>query len=689
MAATVLPFPARSATGTAGPEDEAGAYLPLTQLKKQLTRYLDNKTDENAEAAEARRYYHGDQWTAAERQKLADRNQPEVTYNRVKKKIQLTVGVVEKLRGDPKAFPRRPAPPAEWGATLATEALRYALGWDWSDTATESGRQGAIGGISGVELVPERGDHGDAEVGLELVDQRDFFYDPNSGKADFGDASYMGKTRWVDLEVAQETWPEHADELETNLPNSAALPYAREDDRRLRWWDSGQKRVRIVDHWYLRGSTWYYCIYAGEIMLEQGLSPFVDEKGKSICKFLMWSADVDGDNDRYGLFRDLKSPQDEINHRRSKSLHLLNSRRVIAERGAVDDVEIARRELARPDGFIEKNKGYELDFDDITRTDAKGNLELLAEAKAEIDTYGPNPALASVQVDPASARAMELLYAAGIAEIGTFIANFRRWKLRVYRALWCAIQTFWTGERWIRVTDDQNVQQLVQVNGWQRDPQTGFPVAINNVAALDVDIQIAQAEQTINTMAAVFEDLIGMAKTGTNIPPELIIELSALPYDVKARAMQHLLQSKQDPKDQAAIQLKFQQEAAKTQEIAAHGEYWKAQALKAMAEAGAAGAPGTAPPQIDTPADLAKAELDRARAHQIYSELSDRTPLEPGAVERAHADTAKAARDLAQARRINVETGLLTGTGTTTPADLAISAMQAAARPSTPGGSDG
>jgi hypothetical protein len=55
-------------------------------------------------------------------------------------------------------------------------------------------------------------------------------------------------------------------------------------------------------------------------------SPFHDEKGKTFPRFLMFSANVDHDGDRYGFIRNLKSAQDEINMRRSKALHLLNSR---------------------------------------------------------------------------------------------------------------------------------------------------------------------------------------------------------------------------------------------------------------------------------------------------------------------------------------------------------------------------
>jgi hypothetical protein len=43
----------------------------------------------------------------------------------------------------------------------------------------------------------------------------------------------------------------------------------------------------------------------------------------------MFSANVDHDGDRYGFVRNMKDAQDEYNHRRSKALHQINSRRLI------------------------------------------------------------------------------------------------------------------------------------------------------------------------------------------------------------------------------------------------------------------------------------------------------------------------------------------------------------------------
>ena len=388
----------------------------------------------------------------------------------------------------------------------------------------------------------------------------------------------------------------------------------------------------------------------------------------------MFAADIDQDGDRYGFYRDWKGPQDEINQRRSKALHLLNTRRVVLERGAVDDIEVTRRELARPDGIVEKNRGYELNLDDTrSMADAKGNLEMLQEARTEIDSYGPNPGLIGVPVDPSSGRAIELLQAAGIAELGPYFLAWRTWKLRVYRALWSAVQKHWTQERWIRVTDDQDLSQFIQVNGWQLDA-AGMPVAINQLGNLDVDVILAEGPNAINTMSDAFDSLVGLAKTGTAVPPELIVELSSLPASIKKRAMAHLTKSQQpQPHDIEAIKIKLQQETNRAQEIASHAALYMAQARKAMAEAGVAGmpdspAPAGPPQQVDTAADLAKANLDLAKAKQIYSELQ--RPYEPGALPEAQAQAAKALRDQAEARRVAIESSNLARFGAAEPARI-------------------
>ena len=438
---------------------------------------------------------------------------------------------------------------------------------------------------------------------------------------------------------------EYAEELESYVENGPATDWERGDERdKVGWIAKPEKRVRVVDHWYKVGNTWHYCIYCGNCVLEFNESILKDERGRSTHKYEMFSADVDQDGDRYSFVRSLKSPQDEINHRRSKALHQLNSRRVIADEGAVDDVETARREYARADGWIIKNPGKEIIPDDQAANAAiEGNLKLLQDAAEEVQTFGPNPGLIGTDIPAESGRAIQLLQAAGIAELGSFIIAYRSWKLRVYRKSWNAAQQLWQAERWIRVTDDENLQQWVAVNGWQQDAN-GFPQVINQLAALDVDIILDEGPDAVNSMADTFETLVAMAKGGAQIPPEMVIELAPLPSTTKQRILQQITAAQQpNPIQQQMQMLQMQLLTAQIQEMQARAGLNQAKGEHELAEAGAT-EKGVGQ-QVDTPADLAKARLDMAKAAEIEGKV-DRgifhPPPAPGLFELNQAKTRQA-----------------------------------------------
>ena len=650
--AQVIPFPERA------PAEEDAPARPLRRLKKDFINAIGSKSQENRESAEAERYFHGVQWTQKDLKTLSDRGQPPVTYNRIKRKINTICGIIERLRMDPKALPRNPQRAAEDGAEVATKTLSYALGWNWNDLAVTVARRCAVRGLSGCELVLVQGDQGeqDPEIQWDEVDQRDFFYDPRSYRHDFSDARFLGTTRWIELDEALEAWPEFEEELRDYTERHPVPEVDRGDERREVAWTTRQsKKIRLCDHWYKLGSKWHYAIYCGEIMLEFGESYLRNEKGESVHKFEMMSYEVDQDGDRYGAFRDLKSPQDEINQRRSKGLHSLNNRKVVADAGAVDDVEIARREYARADGWVVKNPGKELITEDAaTQAIVQGNLTLLDEAKAEIDTFGPNPGLIGSEIPAESGRAIKLLQAAGIAELGTYMMAYKQWRLRVYRKTWCAVQQIWQQERWIRVTDDENLSQFIQVNGWQKD-ETGNVAVLNQLAALDVDMVIEEGNDTTTTMEDTFDTIVALGKGGAAVPPEMLIELSPLPSSVKQRILQQLAQAQQPkPMDQQAMMLQLQLVQAQIMELQSRAMKNEAGANKDMAEGQAKLMEVERGPQqqIDTAADLAKARLDEAKTDEIRFKMAnpERPPETPGLFElnQAKRDEALSRADLAR-----------------------------------------
>ena len=114
-----------AATTSESAADQKTSYWPISKCKKAYLDYLTNKTEEIQEQKEARRYYHGAQWTSDQLKILKKRRQPPSTKNRIARKIDGTIGLIERLRQDPKAYPRTPQ--QEQGAELATSVLRYVL----------------------------------------------------------------------------------------------------------------------------------------------------------------------------------------------------------------------------------------------------------------------------------------------------------------------------------------------------------------------------------------------------------------------------------------------------------------------------------------------------------------------------------------------------------------------------------
>jgi len=256
--------------------------------------------------------------------------------------------------------------------------------------------------------------------------------------------------------------------------------------------------------------------------------------------------------------------QDEINKRRSKALHLMSVRQVRLERGAVEDVNKTRQELAKPDGVIETTPGME--FEVLKTGDmAAAQFNLLTEAKMEIDAIGANAAVQGKDKTVQSGIALQRRQQAGQTEIGPLMDVLKYWQYRVFKKVWNRIRQYWKEEKWIRVTDDeqnlrwvglnkpitrgeqmmQQAQEQMQAQGMvpeqmqqmmqqmmqqvQQDPLMKEVVSTeNDIAELDVDIILTEVPDALTAQIEDFQVLGEMVKSGFQMPPLAVIEASPL-----------------------------------------------------------------------------------------------------------------------------------------------------------------
>jgi hypothetical protein len=438
--------------------------LDITIVRDQVDQFVMDTIDSRALSEKCRDYYDHKQWTAEEIRKLAKRNQAPIKVNRIRPKVKGLLGLYNLRRSDPKAFPRTQK--HEKASHAITDALRYAADQnDFSSIRLDVAEDFFIEGYSGVSVTVNQAKNGDVNVDIKHIPWDRIYYDPHSRKKDFSDARFRGFYWWMSEDEAAEKFP-NAD-VEGLISESDNFTDETFEDR-PRWFDKQRRRVRIAVHFCLHQGRWYFSIFTGNTFLrEPELSPYLDEDGEPDCPIELVSANVDRDNQRYGEVLCYLDQQDEINHRRSKSLHLLSQRQTFGRKGEPGDVEKMKRELAKPDGHIEfLGEEFGKDFGILPTGDmAKGQFELYMDAKSELDAVGFNAQLSGErQQGDLSGRAIDKLQAAGTIELNQDYSQLANWEKRVYRQMWARVKQFWTEEKWIRVTDDQKNLRWVGLN---------------------------------------------------------------------------------------------------------------------------------------------------------------------------------------------------------------------------------
>lgn len=576
---------------------------------EQYESYVDSTETARAAAERDRDYRNLKQWTDEEVKKLAGR--PAVVIDYISRKADYFVGVEQEQRTDPKALPRTPQ--HEQASDAITDVLRFVEEDQRIDEiATDCFENLIVEGVCAaiVDAVP-KGD--DFDVTVTPIDWDRFYYDPHSRRRDFSDAAFMGVVVWMDYDKAKRIYKDK-DAIEQAI--NAEAPAATHEDKPL-WVDKTRKRLMVCQHFYLEDGKWMTCHFTrGAFLIEPRESPYLDDDGKPCNPIVANTAFIDRENNRYGLLRQFIDIQDEINHRRSKALYLLSSRQTWSTDMACIDVHELRKELARPDGHVKLGAGeFGRDFGLLETNDmAQGQLAMFENAKGEILNYAT-----SLDPDNASGRAMLVADNKAQKEVGRLFSSHRRFKTDIYRQVWLRIKQFWSEEKWIRVTDDENAlewiglnvkvtaaeQMIAQQMGvsieqvkrnppqelqaiYQQAPQLQQVVAvINNVAEMDVDISIEAVPDTLTLQQEQFQILADLAKVygPQEVPFDSLVELSGL------RNKQAFLDKRRNGQDQAgqmAAQAQQMQQAkvmADIEKTNAETALKQAQAMKTAADA--------------------------------------------------------------------------------------------------------
>lgn len=329
-----------------------------------------------------------------------------------------------------------------------------------------------------------------------------------------------------------------------------------------KWLDKGRKRIKVCQHYFIHEGVWHVAHFTdGLFLMDAKPSPLLDEAGQPECPIELVHGYITRENERYGLVNSLLGLQDEINHRRSKALHMLSTQQLHYEQGALTDARKTADALKKPDGAVEFPPGTLAEGRAKVHSNmelAAGQAQLLQDAKQEMDQRGATSLVQDMSRGDLSGSAITRIQKMGTMQMGRLFDAHRNWKKRVYRQVWNRVKQFWDEERWIRVTDDedklkwtglnvpvtvgealkekaeqgdQRAQQALQQMVATQDPRLNQVYTVrNNVAEMDMDIIMAEAPDTLTIQQEQFEIMAELAKMygPEKVPFEIMLELSSL-----------------------------------------------------------------------------------------------------------------------------------------------------------------
>lgn len=584
--------------------------VELSTLIKYYDESISSTYNARTLAERDRDFYDGIQLTQQEISALKARGQNPVIFNRISSKIDFLIGAENQSRTDPKAFPRTPK--HEDAAHSASDAIKFVCeNNDFDQLATDAAKNLFIEGIQSVSVEVEKTPKG-FEIKLIPIAWDRFVYDNHSTDRYFSDARFTAVVVWMDADEAKRRYKDKADQIDSRMAEYGSNNQTYDD--KPRWYDQGRKRVMVIQMYFKHAGVWHYATFCHGAYLEgPNPSPYLDEDGQPENPHVAARAKMDRDNNSYGAVRVFIDPQKEINARRSKFLWQISARQTLSERGSVDDVDEARRQMTKADGHVEVNPNGR--FEVLPTNDmSQGQIALYQDATQQIDATGVNATLQGKDSRDLSGRAQEQRGQAGMMELGPFFDTHRAFKRKIYRAIWNRIRQFWTDERWIRVTDDANNLRWIGLNApftlaekmvmerfsiglsdarsqygqeieqaYQLNPNLQQVVGVDNQAAeMDVDIKIEETPNVVNIQAEEFDKLVRLYEANPNgVPWDMIIEASNI------RGKDKILDKSKPNPEAEAQQAQMQQQAIAMEMAEQEGKTRKllAEADKAEQEA--------------------------------------------------------------------------------------------------------
>ena len=523
-------------------------------------------------------YLDGLQWSDADKQELAKRDQAPLVFNLISLNHRWVTGTEKRTRIDYRVVGRSKESGKD--AEVKTQLLKYV--GDQSNAGFHRSRAFGECAAVGLGWLEEgvRGDSEDEPLYVRSESWRNIWYDCMSVEPDYSDGRYLFRVRWVDLDVAQAMFPQYAERLRTVAEQFALGGFREEEDilgnpylyggsslasSTLDW--TSRQRVRLCECWYRQpesvrivkgeGQPLHGSIYQGDPVqqeaLDAGLASTYDavkmvsrvmifadsprDIGRGIPLVLqdtvspywhnrfpltpVWGYRRKRDNTPYGLIRGMRDAQDDFNKRRSKALYLLSVNQVVADEGAVADWNEAMSEVQRPDGVVRLigiNKRFEIRNQAQL---AQSHVSLMEQDARHIqEAAGITDENLGRQSNAISGKAIEARQNQGYTATADLFDNLRLAIQLSGEKQLALIEQYYREEKVIRITGERSTSYATL---------NDYAAGENIISRMKSDFVVDEQDYRSSVRQAMFESVMEFVP---KLPPEIGLKLLALAFEM-------------------------------------------------------------------------------------------------------------------------------------------------------------
>lgn len=567
------------AEGDGHPLDSAEARKWHRKLMGWYYREREIQAENRMQMAVDHDFYDGDQWDFADAAALEERGQAPLVFNEVAPMVDWLIGTERRARVDWKVLPRT-EDDVEM-ADVKTKVLKYVTDLNRSQfnrsRAFEDAVKVGIGWVdSGVRNDPTKD-----VIYDKYEDWRNVIHDSFSLEPDLSDARYIFRSRWTDEDVACAMFPERADILKrASLHNDqySASQWSEDEffyqgdatatytsDTTGRYLASGRgnlggeprKRVRLIEAQFrmpvsvrvvssgpFKGSfveEWdtalnaavvafggsiiervvmrmHVAVMTEERMLALGPMPM---RHNSFSLTPIWCYRRGRDRMPYGVVRRVRDLQMDLNKRASKALFTLSTNQIIAEKGAVEDINETRDEANMPDGVIIVNPNKKLEIHRDSEL-AAGQVQMMTlDAQAIQKNAGISNENLGRQTNASSGEAIKARQMQGSVVTTQPFDNLRFAVQTQGEKLLSLVEQWYTEEKVIRLTGHRGALEWVKINQPELQPD-GSMRYLNDITASMADFVVSEQDYSGTLRQVMFDSMNQMAG---RLPPEAALRL--------------------------------------------------------------------------------------------------------------------------------------------------------------------